>query len=304
LVADATRKRVKDSIERLGYVYNRAAATLRTQRSQAIGLVVTDITNPFFAQMTLGCEQELDAAAYALFLTNTSDSVERQAHVLRAMVARGVDGVLLCPARGTTPDNLALLHRYRIPYVLIARYLPSFRANYVGADNVTGAYLAVHHLAARGHQRIAFVGGADGSSARQDRLLGYRRALDESGIPIDPVLSIITPVSRGGGYEGIQTLLSQPDPPTAALCYNDVVAFGVMLGLQATGLTVGESFAVVGFDDIEEAALWRPALTTVSIPPKQVGEAAARLLVSQIAGPADVAQQVILAPRLVVRDSG
>jgi LacI family transcriptional regulator len=168
---------------------------------------------------------------------------------------------------------------------------------------VLGAEMAVEHLARLGHRRIAFVGGPAESSARRDRYAGYRRALDAAGLATDAGLSVTTPVTRTGGYEGILPLLERSDPPTAALCYNDVVAFGVMLRLYSIGVRVGTDFAVVGFDNIEEAALWRPALTTISIPPRHVGEVAARLLLSRIEDPDMPPRQCILDPELVVRDS-
>lgn len=303
LIDDETRRRVLDSIDRLGYVYNQAAAYLRSRRSRAVGLIVTDITNPFFSQMALGCEAALGTSAYTLLLANNADDVVHQARLIHTMVARDVDGLLLCPARGTSPAHLELLHQYELPYVLIARYLPNLGANYVGADNETGSYLATRHLLDRGHSRIAFVGGSDASSARRDRLVGYRRALAEGGLQIERPLLVSTPVSRAGGFSGIEVLLALPDPPTAAVCYNDVVAFGVMMGLEAAGMEAGQAFGVVGFDDIEEAALWHPALTTVSIPSGRVGQAAAQLILSHIASAEEPPQQVVLEPRLVVRES-
>jgi LacI family transcriptional regulator len=189
-----------------------------------------------------------------------------------------------------------------MPFVLVARYVPGVNANYVGADNERGASLAVEHLIARGHRRIAFVGGSDDASARQDRLKGYRHALENHGIGADPALVVTSPVSREGGYAAIASLLRRP-APSAVVCYNDVVAFGVMLGLQARGRTPGDDVAVVGFDDIEEAVLWQPALTTVAVGPRRIGEAAARLLLSGIEDPERPVEQVIVPPRLVVRES-
>jgi LacI family transcriptional regulator len=303
LVADDTRDRVLASMRKLGYVYNRAAASLRTQRSQAVGLVVTDITNPFFAQMTIGSEAQLEQADHAVLLANTSDKLAKQDRLLEAMHEYGVDGILFCPAKGTSPDTIERLRRWHLPFVLVTRYLFEVEADYVGADNVLGAEMAVEHLLANGHRRIAMIGGPADSSARRERRRGYCNALERRGLNVDESLSIASPVTRDGGHRAILELLKPPDPPTAALCYNDVVAFGVMLGLQAAGRVPGEDFSVVGFDDIEEAALWRPALTTVSIAPRQIGVEAARLLLERIAGPDGSPRQTILPPKLVVRDS-
>jgi LacI family transcriptional regulator len=303
LVADETRRKVLASMRKLGYVYNRAAASLRTRRSQAVGLIVTDITNPFFAQMTVGTEGQLGKADYALLLSNTSDQIDRQDYLLGAMQEYGVDGILLCPAKGTSPDTIERLRAWRLPFVLVTRYLSDVDVDYVGADNVLGADMAVEHLLAHGHRRIAMVGGPADSSARRDRQRGYRIALERHNLVVDDTLSIASPVTRDGGYYAVLELLRRPDPPTAALCYNDIVAFGVMLGLRSASRVPGPDFAVVGFDDIDEAALWRPALTTVSITPRQIGTEAAKLLLERIAGPDQPPRQVILPPVLVVRDS-
>jgi LacI family transcriptional regulator len=303
LVADDTRDRVLASMKKLGYVYNRAAATLRTQRSQAVGLVVTDITNPFFAQMTIGSEAQLGEAGHAVLLANTSDDPDKQDRLLEAMHEYGADGILLCPAKGSPPETIQRLRDWHLPFVLVTRYLREVEADYVGADNVLGAEMAVEHLLKLGHRRIAMVGGPADSSARQDRWRGYCNALERHGLDVDEALSITSSVTRNGGHRAILELLERPNPPTASLCYNDVVAFGVMLGLQAAGQATGEDFAVVGFDDIEEAALWRPSLTTVSITPRQIGVEAARLLIERIARPDSPSRQTILPPALVIRDS-
>ena len=303
LVADETCERVLASMRELGYVYNRAAASLRTQRSQTIGVVVTDITNPFFAQMTVGSEAKFDEANCVMLVSNTSDELSRQNRLLRSMLEYGVDGILLCLAKNTTPETIHRLHHWRLPFVLVARYLFDVEADYVGGDNVLGAEMAVDHLLALGHRRIAFIGGPGDSSARRDRLRGYRNALERRNLAVDDLLLATSPINYAGGHQAITELLKRPDPPTAVVCYNDVVAFGVMLGLQAAGKTPGEDFAVVGFDDIEEAALWRPALTTVSVPPRQIGVEATCLLLERIAEPDGTPRQIILPPTLIVRES-
>ena len=331
LVAKETRAKVLASMQRLGYVYNRAAAMLRTRRSQAIGLVITDITNPFFAQMTVGSESYLERADQAVLLSTTSDRADRQDRLLETMHEYGVDGVLLCPAMGTSARTLERLRAWRLPFVLVVRYLVAAEAHllaaqgsdaagdgragdgravrdavgvdYVGADNVVGAEMAVEHLLGHGHRRIAMIGGPPNSSARRDRQQGYRSALRRHGVAVDPSLAITSPVTRDGGHQAILKLLELDDPPTAALCYNDVVAFGVMLGLRAAGKVPGRDCAVIGFDDIDEAALWRPALTTVSISPRQIGVKAAELLLERIAHPEEGPRQIIIPPRLIVRKS-
>jgi len=303
LVADETRARVLASMRKLGYVYHRGAASLRTQRSQTVGLIVPDVTNPFFAEMTVGIEERLDAAQHVVLLGNTAETLSKQERLLAMMQEYRADGVLLCPATGTSAEMIVRLRQWRLPFVLFVRYVEGVDADYVGADNIRGAELATEHLISLGHQRIAFVGGPANSSARRDRLQGYRNALVRHGLPIDPALQLTSPTTREGGHQCIRALLDRAELPTAVLCYNDIVAFGVMLGLQARGRAPGRDVAVVGFDDIAEAALWRPSLTTVAISPRQIGEEAARLLLERVAAPDAATRQVILRPKLIVRES-
>ncbi len=303
LVAEKTRNQVLTSMRELGYVYNRAAANLRSQQSRSIGLVVTDSTNPFFAELAISIESHLFEAGYTVMLSNTLDHLEKQERLLQVMQGHQVDGLLLCPAEGSATQTLDLLASWNLPCVLIARYLENSVVDYAGADNVLGAEMAIDHLVERGHRRIAFLGGLTGSSARSDRYKGYKKALQRHGLPIDPSLSITSPVSRQGGFDALLKLLDQENPPSAALCYNDVVAFGAMLGLQSRMLVPGKDFAIVGFDDIADAALVRPALTTISIKPHEIGHAAIELLIDRITSPNKECRQIILPPKIVVRES-
>lgn len=303
LVAEGTRERVLASMEKLGYVYNRTAASLRAQKSQTIGLVVTDITNPFFAELAVSIETRLDDAGYALLLSNTLDQTEKQDRLLKAMNGRQIDGLLFCPAEGTTSDTIDMLHAWRLPCVLVARQVEGGQFDYAGADNRSGACQAITYLLQKGHRRIAFIGGKPDSSARMEREAGMADVLVSHNIEPDPTLSVTSPVSRKGGYAALQDVLNHPDPPTAALCYNDVVAFGVMLGLQALGKRPGQDFAIVGFDDIEDAALVRPSLTTVAIHPGDIGLAAIELLQRRMQNPGKDWQQVVIQPELIIRES-
>lgn len=303
LVSDETRRRVLASMQQLGYVYHRTAAALRTQRSHTVGLIIPDITNPFFAELTLGVEERLDKDNYVVVLVNTSESLDKQGRILTALQENNADGILFCPAEGTPRETVEMLSSGQWPAVLVARYLFDIDTDYVGVDNVLGARVAVEHLISHGHQRIAFIGGPATSSARHDRLLGYRSAMEQHQLRVDEALLPTSATTRDGGHQAILSLLTLNEPPTAALCYNDVVAFGVMLGLQARGLIPGQDFAIIGFDDIAEAALWHPSLTTVSITPHHIGTIAAQRLLERIAHPDESPQSIILPPNLILRCS-
>lgn len=302
LVAEATRERVLNTMQKLGYVYNRGAAWLRTNQSYTIGLVVADISNPFYAELTVAVEHHLDQSGYVALLANTSDTASKQSRFLDSVLEYGVDGVLICPAKETSPEVIESLSR-KIPVVQFVRSVPDLAVDYVGSDNVNGTRLAVEHLIEHGHQRIAFLGGPSQSSSLKERLEGYASALESRGLAVDEALILSGSVSRNAGYAAVLQVLDIPNPPTAAMCYNDAVAFGVMSGLQAAGRIPGKDFAVVGFDNIADAASWQPALTTVSGEPGTIGEAAVSRLLARINNPHLAASHIRLPSRLIVRES-
>jgi LacI family transcriptional regulator len=303
VVAEETRQRVLGSMRRLGYVYHRAAASLRTQRTHAIGLIVTDITNPFFAEIIVAIEDKLGNAGYVTLLGNTSETVSKQERLIATMQEYPADGLLLCPATDPSATFAKRIQNCRIPRVLFVRSLPGVDCDYVGVDNVSGAQSAVEHLVMLGHRRIAFIGGASEVSSRKERVIGYENALRKGRCHVDPSRMLTSPPNREGGYQAMQQLLQLPGMPTAALCFNDMVAIGAMQALSAAGKTPGQDFALVGFNDVAEAALCRPALTTVATTPGKIGEIAADLLLDRIAHPTQPNRKLILRPRLIVRES-
>lgn len=302
-VAAKTRKRVWETVEKLGYVYNRSAAQLRTQRSYTIGLIVPNIVNTFFAELADMVEETLDDAGCRMFLARTSERADRQAATIKAMLEYRVDGVVICPVIGTTRRHLLPLTEAGVPLVVCTRPVRQMRVDYVGADNARGAALAAEYLISRGHRRIAFIGGPVRSVTRQERLLGFQQVIEKHHLDRDKCLCVASDSTIQQAYQSIIQLLKCPSPPTAALCYNDIVAFGVILGLWAAKVTPGRGFAVVGFDNLSHAALWSPPLTTVSNPPGEVGMKAAKLLLERIAKPRARPRKVILDPSLVVRKS-
>jgi LacI family transcriptional regulator len=300
-VAESTRKRVERSIKRLGYVYHRGAASLRTQRSHAIGLIVSDITNPFFAEIIVAIEERLATAGLVTLLGNTSEDRAKEERLLKTMREFPADGILICPAISrdtpTGTPNLA----GRLPTVAFARRVDGI--DYAGVDNAQGSQLAIEHLCQLGNRRIAFIGGDPEVSTGQERIQGYKRALVRSGLQFDRSLVVPAPPTRRGGYDGVHQLLQIENPPTAALCFNDVVALGAIEALQHTGVRAGKEFGVVGFNNVPDAAQSLPGLTTVDTSPRELGETAAELLLKRIEQRDSPIRTVILQPRLIVRQS-
>jgi LacI family transcriptional regulator len=301
LVADATRSKIRATMEELGYVYNRGAANLRSQRSKTIGLVVCEITNPFYAEMVAGIDTVMDRNGWITFLANSSESPERQGRFIQRIREQNADGIILTAAEGTDPEIISRLHAWRIPFVQALRRISDAAGDYVGPDYKLGMSLAVEHLIGLGHKRIAFIGGARRTSALRERLAGYRNAMKRHGLDPEPVFSC--PATREQGVKVIREALAMRNPPTAAICYNDIMAFGAILGLLEVGRQPGRDFNLVGFDNIAEAALSRPALTTIAVEPRQIGQEVAELILRRIADPSGRPEQVILPPRLIIRDT-
>ena len=296
-----TRKRVERAAVRLGYVYDRGAATLRTGESNTIGVIIGDISNAFFGDLVYGVDRVLCDAGKISFLLNTREDVGRQDVLLTRLREQGVDGIILCPTPGTDAALIARFAGWRLPLVQMLRAVPGSVGDMVSVDYQSGVEAICEHLVRLGHRRIAFVGGNLDHSATAQRLRGFETALTRHGL--DARLVVRCPPDRRSGRHAVGKLLGQEAPPSAALCFNDIVAFGVIAGLRARGIEPGADFAVTGFDDVDEATESWPPLTTVTTHPRLIGEEAGRLLLRRIADPDGPAERVILPTRLVIRQS-
>jgi LacI family transcriptional regulator len=303
LVAAKTRESVLEAVESLGYVYNRGAANLRTQRSHTIGVAINELTNPYFAELTAAIQRAFFDLGRTVFIANSEEDPVRQDQFIATMREYNVDGLAICPSQGTRRESLRRLKAQGIPCVLISRTVAGAGLDYAGHANRLGMRMAAEHLIGLGHRRIAMLGGTDLVSTGEERRAGYRDALIAHDIPVDPDLILEGPPTRNFGATTVQALLAGKAPPTAAVCFNDVVAFGVMLGLRQVGLEPGRDFAVIGYDDLAEAALWTPALSTVAVDSAGIGAAAAQLLLQRIEHPEAKPRRIILQPRLILRAS-
>jgi LacI family transcriptional regulator len=305
LVNEMTRAKVNQVIRELGYVYNRGAANLRQSnaKSKIIGIVVNDLTNSFFAELAVGVDMVVQSAGYVQFLSNSGESIDRQREVIASMREHGISGLIVSPARGTEAADLKPLVAAGIPVVVVVRNVPGAKVSSLMSDNHAGAFASVEHLAGLGHRRIAFLGGFPDTTVFAERMEGYRDALGKAGLAVDESLIVGSAPSRAGGVDAVTRAMLLPNPPTAAMCFNDAVAFGVCDGLRAKRLEPGVDFAVVGFDDVIEAKTAVPALTTVSVDPQGMGRRAAQLLLKQISAGKVEPEALTGSVRLVVRES-
>lgn len=303
LVSESTRVKVNETIRDLGYVYNRGAANLRQARSKIVGIVVNDLTNSFFAELAVGMDNIVESAGYIQFLAHSGENVDRQRVVIASMREHGIAGLIVSPAHGTEAGDFRPVIESGIPVVFAARNIPGLRASSLVSDNVGGVSVAVRHLVSLGHRRIAFLGGYPDTNIFAERAEGYRLGMREAGIELHPEWIISSLPSRAGGVAALGRMLALAERPTAAICFNDAVAFGVCDSLRAAGIEPGHEFAVVGFDNVIEAASAVPALTTISVDPQGMGQKAAQLLFRQINSGSAEPENIVTSIRLVVRQS-
>lgn len=303
-VSAATKERVRQVMADLGYVYDRRAANLRTRKSMIVGLIVTNVRNPYFAELTMTIEQRLHEAGYTLLLGYSHDEDDRQRGLLATMTEYRVDGIVLLPAAETTAAALAGLNgKSGTPHVLIARKVRGHDADYAGVANIKAGALLGRHIVEIGARTVAFIGGPCGSIARTERERGLRRELESAGLSIPIENSIGSPSTPAGGIEACEKLLAQGPAPDVIACYSDAVAFGVLHTLRERDLRVGTDLAVAGFDDTTEARHQNPPLTSVATFPERIGDEAARLLLGRIDQPDREVHSRIVPPRLNVRQS-
>jgi LacI family transcriptional regulator len=302
LVAEETRKRVHALAEELGYIYNRSAASLRTSRTNIVGLVVHDILNPYFAELVAAVETQLGRLGQTVILYNHGDDPLRQRNFMETLLQYRADGMILCPAAGSKADDVRRIVEAGLPTVLIARELPDLdEVPVIRGDDRTGIRAAVEYLIGRGHRRIALVGGHQASSSGSERRAGWVDALTTAGIEIDPELEFPAEASRRAGRDICGRVLAAK--PSAIVCFNDLLALGLMMEMKRRGIEPGRDVSLIGYDDIDEASVWSPGLTSVWNGQQEVGRIAAMTLLEVIAGRLPERTRVLVKPELRLRET-
>ncbi len=302
-VAPRASARVRSAIAELGFRPSAVARALKADRTRSIGMLVTSSTNPFFAEVIRGVEEGCFARGYSLILCNTGDVSERLESYLTTLVAKRIDGLAVM----TTNLDQRFFHRLgeRRPLPVVAiDTLNVPDTTIVNDDSEAGGRLAGRYLVQRGFRRLAVIAGMEDHPRSRERLAGFRAALAEAGLNLDPALVLPSDLTVGGGFAAMQALLdrSGEDPPEAVFCLNDLLAVGGLCALDKRGLRVPDDISIIGYDDIELAAYTVPPLTTIRQPAAEIGRRAAEILIAQIES-GDVADSVALAPALVERES-
>jgi DNA-binding LacI/PurR family transcriptional regulator len=297
-----TRERVLKIMTDMGYVPNLVASALSSKKTYMIGLLLPDISNPYFAEMSRHIEDRAFELGYHIVICSTDNRIDKESDYLTFLQQKGVDGILLATGLAH-PQSLEMLLERKLPITLIAREVPQTPVNTVLVDDFMGGYLATEHLLQKGHRDIAIIVESMELASSRERLKGYRTALEEFGLPYREDHVTVSDFFISSGMEAAGNLLDDPLRPTAVFACNDLLAIGTIQAARARGLTVPDQLSVVGFDNTFLATVIDPALTTVGQPIRELGRQAVDLLHRQMLGEDQAKQRVVLLPELVVRSS-
>jgi LacI family transcriptional regulator len=296
------KSRVRSAVVALGYQPNLLARSMARQKTQTLGMIVPDIANPFFPEVVRGAEDVAHAAGYTLLIASSDNDVPKEEVYLRLFLAKRVDGVILTKAPGRMPRELQrAFAKAGVPVVLLARTVAGFATDAVELDDKGAAFDGVTHLLRLGYRRVAFVGGLRGASTSRKRLDGYKAALRAANVPLEPALVTEGDFRVESGYRaGLDLLKIRPD---AVFIANYLMTVGFMEALRQYRMCCPEDVALVTCDDYPWMDSFSPRLTTIDLPKRELGAAAAQLLVERIAKGKGRARTVTLKNALRVRES-
>ncbi|GII23604.1 LacI family DNA-binding transcriptional regulator [Planosporangium mesophilum] len=304
-VAEATRERVRQAIDELGYSPNLSARHLRNGRTGIIALAIPELNNPYFAELADAAIREAGLHGYTVLLDYTDGDREKELLVSQGFRAQVIDGLILSPVQLRRADVLS--RTSETPMVLVGEGVYNVPYDHIAIDNVAASVAAMTHLLGLGRRRIAFVGAQSDVNRQpaQLRLLGYQEALSGAGLSYDPGLVVTTDYfGRSDGAAGLRRLMALPEPPDAVFAYNDLIAIGVLRAAVELGLRVPDDIAVVGFDDIDEGRYSNPTLTTISPDKADIGRRAVAALIGRLDGSREAEPEEVQVPfELVTRES-
>lgn len=297
-----TRERVEAAIKELGYRPSRLAQSLVTQKTRTIGLVVADITNPFYFEVARGVQDFALENSYNVFVCNTDYSLQGEKNILHLLASQEVDGLIMSTSGSSDDELMAFAERYK-PLVIINRDLNHPHISTISVDLCKGAKLATEHLIARGHKSISMLTHEGHSPADGRRVQGYQETLIAHGITPRDEWLVLAPLNLTGGYEATQNILEQFPEITAIYTYNDLMAIGALRGCFDMGIQVPGDIAIMGFDDIKFASMSNPALSTIRYDKYAIGQKAMSRMLEMLADPQATFEPICLDVDLVIRES-
>jgi LacI family transcriptional regulator len=302
-VSGAARRRVEAAADALSYVPNSVARALASGVTRAVGLVISDIENPFFAAAARGMSDVLEERGHTVLLTNSDEDLDRERTAIETLRSRRVDALVVVPCSGTPSPHLRAAAAGAAPLVLLDRPVRGLGVDSVTVDNAAGARSAVEHLLSHGHRRIGLVSDKPEITSSAERIHGYREALAAAGLGVDDHLISLGGPTRQDGYLGARRLLEAPDRPTALFTANNLMTVGAMHALRDLGLRIPQDISLVGFDDLEWTTLVDPPLTVVAQSATALGQTAGRRVLARLDGSGGRPRRINLETRLIVRAS-
>lgn len=300
LIREETKARIREIAAALGYERNELARGLVKGASGALGLLVPDITNPFFAEITKGVEEVARERGFGVVLCTTENEPAREEEYIKLLRRKRVDGLVIATATLDDP-HLLELQRFRIPFVLVSRLAEKVEAPFVVVDDRKGGRLAVEHLVSLGHKKIGFIGGPANVHSSLERMQAYREVLAEYKLPFYRKWVTFASFTQEAGRTIGKVMLSAKDRPTAIFAANDLIALGVMEAAEDLGLRIPEDLSLVGYNNIAYAALPRIQLTTVAQPMREMGRIAAEFVIDVLEGKREPRLSLRLEPTLIIR---
>lgn len=299
-VSPVTVQAVQRAIEELGYIPNTLARSLARSSTSTIGVAISALSNHYFSETVHAIETECAKHGYMMLFVDTHDDPEQELRVVTALHHRRVDGMVLAPSNGS--KALDYLHANQIPTVLVDRMM-SEQFDQVGVDNAQPTQALIAHLIAHGHRRIGFIAGREGFSTTDERVAGYRAALQAAGLAFDAQLLVNGGSNTQPARQATAQLLGLAAPPTAIMAGNNLMTLGAMHALRDAHIAVPGQMALVGFDDFDWADFFVPRLTLIAQPVQALGARAVDLLLQRMARPDAPTQSVRLPPTLRLRHS-
>ena len=302
-VKDSTKNLILKLAEEMNYFPNTAARSLVTRKTETIGIMMADISEPYYSQLIKGMEYVANQRGYTLLFSNSYESVEHSRVLQKMINAQRVDGVIIVGSNIQEKNFSLDLLEQKIPFVLVERNFSDPRVNCIWVDNTAGAYQATKYLVEKGHRKIAHITGNLYYQVALDRLDGYKKALQEAKIDYSEELVISGSFVWQSGYEKMKDILRLHPQCTAVFVANDVMAYGALQAIAEAGLAVPDDIGIIGFDDLEFSCLTNPPLTTIRQPRYQMGQKAMELLTDILRGEAENGVKIPLNPELIIRGS-
>jgi len=302
VVSSDVRARVQGVIDELRYIPSAVARSLKNDKTDTIGVLVPNSSNPYFAELIRWIEDAAFQLGYNMILCNAHGGADKQAAYLRLLMEKRIDGLVLV-ASGADDEQALMLRQEAVPIVQLERALPGLEADVVYAGQEEGAWQATRHLIGLGHRAIACVSGPPDLPRARERVAGYLRAMAEAGLEVLAGRVVHDAFTSAGGHAAFSRVLDQPHPPSAVFVTSDLMALGGLCAAGRLGLRIPAELSVIGYDDIEGAGYASPPLTTVAPPKRDMARLAIELLIERIRGSATPLRQDALGSTLVVRAS-